>query len=140
TPAYFAILVLNTLLGAAFSSRLILNLREPHGFTYGVSSTFVTRRDPGPFVVSSAVQPEVTGRAVEEILSELERIREMPVTASELLDARQYVAGTFPLRLQTTDGVASCLSDLVIYGLADSYFDEFADRVLAVTAEDVAGV
>jgi len=140
TPDYFAILVMNTILGGAFSSRLNLNLRERHGFTYGVSSSFIMRRSPGPFLVSTAVQTEVTGRAVEEIMGELRRIREDDVSDRELADARQYVAGTFPLRLQTTDGVATRLAELSIYDLPDSYLDEFAERVLAVTADEVVAV
>ncbi|MEX0912697.1 MAG: pitrilysin family protein [Gemmatimonadota bacterium] len=136
-PDYFPILVMNTILGGAFSSRLNMNLREKHGFTYGVRSSFVMRRMPGPFIVSTAVQTEVTGSAVSEILGELRRMRDTPVAAAELTDARQYVAGTFPLRLQTTDGVASRLAELVIYGLPDSYLDEFAERVLAVDEAEV---
>src|SRR5690606_20150839 len=98
------------------------------------------RRSPGPFLVSTAVQTEVTGRAVEEIMGELRRIREDDVSDRELADARQYVAGTFPLRLQTTDGVATRLAELSIYDLPDSYLDEFAERVLAVTADEVVAV
>lgn len=137
TPDYFAILVMNTILGGAFSSRLNLNLRERHGFTYGVRSSFVMRRRPGPFLVSTAVQTEVTAAAVREIFAELDRMRTGSVTDEELGDARQYVAGTFPLLLQTTDGIASHLAELIIYDLPDSYLEEFADRVLTIGRDDV---
>ncbi len=137
TPDYFPITVLNTILGGAFSSRLNLNLREKHGFTYGVRSNFVMRRRPGPFLISTAVQTEVTGAATREILGELNRIREEEVAAEELGDARHYVAGTFPLPLQTTDGLAARLSELFIHDLPDGYVDEYAERVLAVSGEDV---
>jgi zinc protease len=137
TPDYFPIAVMNTILGGAFSSRLNLNLRERHGFTYGVGSTFVMRRQRGPFIVATAVQTEVTGPAVREITRELARIRDEPVTDGEITDARDYLAGTFPLRLQTTDGVASRLAELFVYGLPHSYVDEFPERVLAVTKGEV---
>jgi zinc protease len=137
TPDYFPILVMNTILGGAFSSRLNLNLREKHGFTYGASSSFVMRRQEGPFLVSTAVQTEVTGAAIREIFREIEGIQEGEATPAELTDARQYVAGTFPLRLQTTDGVASRLAELFIYDLPDSYLADFSERVLAVTGEEV---
>ncbi len=137
TPDFFAVLVMNTVLGGSFSSRLNMNLREKHGFTYGVSSTFVMRRQPGPFLVSTAVQTEVTGAAVREISGELESIRQERVAAADLADARNYLAGTFPLRLQTTGGVASRLAELFIYDLPRSYLDEFAERVLAVTDQEV---
>jgi zinc protease len=71
TPDYFPIMVMNAILGGAFSSRLNMNLRERHGFTYGVSSGFVMRRQPGPFLVSTAVQTEVTAAALREIMHEL---------------------------------------------------------------------
>ncbi|MDR0788499.1 MAG: insulinase family protein [Gemmatimonadota bacterium] len=137
TPDFFPIAVMNTILGGAFSSRLNLNLREKHGFTYGVNSSFVMRRQPGPFTVATAVQTEVTGAAVREIVRELNHIREELVTDPELTDARNYLAGTYPLRLQTTDGVASRLSELFIYDLPHRYVDEFPEQVLAVTRERV---
>lgn len=136
TPDYFPIVVMNTMLGGAFSSRLNLNLRERHGFTYGVSSSFVMRREPGPFLISTAVQTEVTARAVTEILREVEAIRQEPASGRELDDARNYAAGTFPLRLQTTDGVASRLAELVVHDLPRDYFDSYRERILAVGAED----
>jgi zinc protease len=137
TPDYFSILVMNTILGGFFSSRLNLNLREKYGFTYGASSTFVMRRQPGPFLVVTAVQTEVTGRAIREILQEIQTLRSDAPADAELADARQFLAGTFPLRLQTTDGVASRLADLFIYDLPDSYLAQFGERVLAVSAADV---
>jgi zinc protease len=140
TPDFFPILVMNTILGGAFSSRLNLNLRERHGFTYGAHSTFSMRRHAGPFVVSAAVATEVTGPAVREIFNELRAIREERVRPDELTDARNYAAGTFPLRLQTTDGVASRLAELFVYDLPTSYLEEFADRVLAVSEEEVLDV
>src|SRR5690606_13810937 len=76
TPHFFPLLVMTTILGGPFSSRLNLNLRERHGFTYGAHSTFAMRRHAGPFVVSAAVQTEVTGPAVREIIHELHGIRE----------------------------------------------------------------
>jgi zinc protease len=137
TPDYFAVLVMNAILGGAFSSRLNLNLRERHGFTYSASSTFVMRRFSGLFLVSAAVQTEVTGAAISEMLSELDSIRTDSVTPSELASARQYVAGTFPLSLQTSDGVASKLAELATYDLPRSYLSEFSARILSVGEEQV---
>lgn len=139
TPDFFQIIVMNAILGGAFSSRLNMNLRERHGFTYGVSSSFVMRRQPGPFLVSTAVQTEVTAAALTEVFTELRRIREAPVAPEELIDARSYLAGTFPLRLQTTDGLASRLAELAVNRLPLDYFDDYRDRILAVTGEEVLG-
>jgi zinc protease len=137
TERFFAIQVMNAILGGTFTSRLNLNLRERNGFTYGVSSGFAMRRRTGSFVVSTAVQTEVTAAAVTEILGELRAIRSADVLATELDDARSYLAGVFPLRLQTTDGIAGRLLELMIHELPDDYFETYRDRLLAVTAAEV---
>lgn len=136
-PDYFPLIVMNTILGGAFTSRLNMNLREKQGFTYGVSSGFSMRRQAGPFVISTAVQTEVTAAAVTEILREVESIREAPVGSGELEDARNYIAGVFPLRLETTDGVASRLAEMAVHDLPADYFDGYRERVLAVRTEEV---
>jgi zinc protease len=134
---YFPIVVMNTVLGGSFSSRLNLNLREVHGYTYGVSSGFGMRRQAGPFLIATATETDVTVSAITEILKEVEHLRQGGVSSEELESASGYLAGVFPLRLQTTAGVAAHLAELEIYGLPDDHFDRYRERVLAVTAEEV---
>ena len=136
SPDYFALVVMNTVLGGAFTSRLNLNLRERQGFTYGASSAFSMRVARGPFLVSTAVQTEVTAASVREIFHEIATMRDAPVTAQELDDARNYLAGIFPLTLQTTSGVAARLSEIALHGLPEDYFERYPSHVLGVTAED----
>jgi zinc protease len=140
TPDYFPVTVMNAILGGAFTSRLNLNLRERQGFTYGVSSGFAMRRERGPFLISTAVQTEVTAPALTEIWNEVEGIRSGPVRSEEVEDARNYLAGVFPLRLQTTDGVAARLAELALHDLPDDYFDSYRDRILEVGVADVERV
>lgn len=137
---YFPLLVMNTLLGGAFTSRLNLSLRERHGFTYHVSSGFGFRRAPGPFIVQTAVATDVTARAVEEILRELDLIREKGATDEEVDNARHYLSGVLPLELQTTEQLAAKLADLAIFDLPDDYFERYTERVAAVMPSDVARV
>lgn len=137
TPDYFPLVVANTILGGAFTSRLNMNLRERHGFTYGVQSAFAMRREAGVFSVATAVQTEVTAAAVTEIFSEIEGMRSAEVTAAELEDARSYLAGVFPLRLQTTEGVAARLMEIAVHELPDDYYASYRERVLAVSAPEV---
>jgi zinc protease len=137
TPDYFPIVVMNTILGGAFSSRLNLSLREKHGYTYGVSSGFAMRRSPGSFLISTAVQTEVTAAAVRETLATIDGMRSAEVAQAELDDARNYLAGIFPLRVQTTDGLAARLAELVIYDLPADYFEHYRERVLSVSAPEV---
>jgi zinc protease len=136
-PDYFAVTVMNAILGGTFSSRLNLNLRERLGYTYGASTVFAMRRQPGPFSMSTAVQTEVTAHAVSEMLRDLRGMQEADVTPAELDDARNYLAGIFPLALQTTDGVSGKLSTIATYGLPDDYYQHYRERLLAVTAADV---
>ncbi|MEW5927406.1 MAG: pitrilysin family protein [Gemmatimonadota bacterium] len=136
-PDYFAVTVMNQILGGGFSSRLNLSLRERHGYTYGLSSSYTMRRHAGPFAIITAVQSGATAASVREILREARAIREAPVTPAELDDVRSYLAGVFPLRLETTVGLASRLSQIAVYGLPDDYFQGYRERILAVTADDV---
>ncbi len=136
-PGREARILLNAILGGKFTSRINLNLREEHGFTYGASSRFVDRRGPGPFLVGAAVETESAGQAVRETLKELHRIRDEPVEAEELEDARSYVLGVFPYTLQTLQGVANRLETLIVHDLPHDYYDGMNDRMRAVTKADI---
>jgi zinc protease len=136
-PRRIPLMVLNTLLGGKFTSRINLSLRERHGYTYGASSRLPDRLGPGPFVVSAAVETAVAGRAVEEILGELRRLREELVSPQELEDTVRYLEGVFPYTVQTVQGVASRLAQLAVYGLPDDYYDRLQERLRAVTAEEL---
>ncbi|HEX6372993.1 MAG TPA: pitrilysin family protein [Longimicrobium sp.] len=134
---YFAVTVMNAILGVIFGSRLNMNLRERLGYTYGVSSAFGMRKLPGTFTVSAAIQSEGTAHSVSEMLRDMRGMQEELVSDEELNDARSYLAGTFPLALQTTDGLAGKLSSLAVYGLPDDYYASYRDRLMAVTAQEV---
>jgi zinc protease len=136
-PDYSPLVVLNTLLGGNFTSRVNLNLRERHGYTYSASSRFVGRQGPGPFIVSAAVATEVTGAAAREVLWELERLQSEAVTPEELEETRSYLIGVFPYTVQTIDDLANRLELLAVYGLPDDYFETYVERVRSVTAEEV---
>jgi zinc protease len=131
---------MNTLLGGKFTSRINLNLRERHGYTYGATSRFVTRQGPGPFLVGAAVATESTGAAAREVLAELRRIREELVEEAELAETRTYLTGVFPYTAQTIADVAKRLETLAVFELPDDYFDGYLDRLNAVTREQVREV
>jgi zinc protease len=136
-PDYIPLIVLNTLFGGKFTSRINLSLRERHGFTYGASSRFVARLGPGPFVVSAAVETASTGAAAREVLHELRRIREAPVEPDELAETRSYIVGVFPYTMQTIGDVAKRLETLTVYGLPDDYYPRYLDRVADLTREEL---
>jgi predicted Zn-dependent peptidase len=134
---FHALAVTNALLGGLFDSRLNRLLREERGYTYGVRSEFDMRRAAGPFAVRLAVESAVTAPAIVDVMTELRRVREGPLTGSELAAARDYLVGVFPLRFETSAQVASALSGLVIHGLPDDELDRYRPTVAAVT-EDAA--
>jgi zinc protease len=139
-PDYHASVVMNAVLGGLFSSRINLNLREKHGYTYGAFSYLDWRRQAGPFVVSTAVQSEVTAPAAREAISEIEHIRAEKITAAELSLATSYLGGVFPIRYETTDAIAGALATLVRYDLADDFYDTYREQVRAVSVDDVLRV
>jgi zinc protease len=136
-PDYFPLMVMNTILGGAFTSRLNMNLRERHGFTYGARSGFAMRRRPGPFTVDVAVATDVTVRAIEECLREINGLRGDGPTDREIENARDYLRGILPLRLQTTAALASRIAEIVVFGLPTDYFQTYRDRIRTVTRDDV---
>ena len=141
TPDYFPLLVMNTILGGGFVSRINLNLREEKGYTYGARSGFDYRRGPGPFTASAGVETRVTKESVTEFLKELRGIRgAVPVTERELEYAKQGLIRGFPRTFETPDQIAGRLASVVLYDLPDDYFNSYLARVRAVTLKDVERV
>jgi len=134
---YFPLLVLNTIFGGAFTSRLNSRLREEKGFTYGAGSAFAFRRDGGPFIASSAVFTGASAEAVGIVLDEMQRIRTDRVSEEELARARSYLALGLPRRLETTADILRIVSEQELHDLGDRYYDEYVERVRAVSAADV---
>ena len=136
TPDYFAVRVLNTILGEAFTSRLNTNLREVHGYSYGAGSRFDMRLSAGPFYATAGVQTDKTADALKEFFVELTKIHE-PVPAGELEKAKNYLALLMPRNFETTRGTADALAQAWVYDLPADYYTTYADRIRAVTAADV---
>ena len=139
TPDYFALRLLNTILGEAFTSRLNTNLREVHGYAYGAGSRFDMRLSAGPFYAAAGVQTDKTSEALKEFFNELARIHE-PVPAAELEKAKNYLALQMPRNFETTRGTAAALAQTYLYNLPADYYATYADRVRAVTAADLKRV
>lgn len=139
TRDYFPIMVMNTVLGGSFTSRLNTNLRETHGYAYGAGSAFDMRRAPGPFFAAAGVQTDRTAEALTEFFVELNGVLK-PMTADEIGKARNYLALGFPRDFETTGDLARRLEELFVFDLPDDYFSQYVARVEAVTAGDVARV
>jgi zinc protease len=138
TPDYFPLVVMNTMLGGQFTSRINMNLREDKGYTYGARTAFDYRRGAGPFIATAGVQTAVTKESVYEFMKELEGIRgERPVTPEELEFSKQAIIRGFPRTFETPEQIANRLTDVVVYNLPDDYFNNYITKVRAVTVEDI---
>jgi predicted Zn-dependent peptidase len=137
-PDYYAITVMNTILGGGFTSRINMNLREDKGYTYGARSGFVFRRGAGPFSAGGDIQTAVTKEAIAEFMKELNDIRGgRPVTQKELDYNKQSLIRRYPAGFETVGAISNQLSNLVVYGLPDSYFNDYISKINAVTVADV---
>jgi predicted Zn-dependent peptidase len=135
-PRYFDAITMSMALGGLFWSRVNRRLREELGYTYGAHCGFDPRRAAGPFIAATAVQTEVTAPAIRELVGLLEAAREAPFEESELREARDFLVGVFPLRFETTGGIAAAIEPIAVYGLADDFWQTYRAHVEAVgTAE-----
>ena len=139
TPDYFPIQVANTILGGSFSSRLNMNLREEHGYTYGASSAFDMRAQAGPFAAAAGVQTDKTSESLKEFFKELNGIQ-TAVPSDELRRAKNYVSLRFPSGFETTTDISRRLEDMLTYRLPEDYFTRYVPNIEAVTAGDVQRV
>ncbi len=140
-PDFYALQVCMTALGGQFTSRVNLNLREKHGFTYGARSNISYRRGPGPLVASAGVFTAKTDSSLVEFLNELKDIRgPRPLTAEETESARNAIVRGYPRRFETTEATIGVLADLALYGLPDSEISNFLSQVGRVKPEDATRV
>jgi zinc protease len=139
TRDYYALEVMNVILGGSFTSRLNQNLREDKGYTYGARSAFDFRPVAGPWTAGAAVQTQSTGPALLEFMNEL-RAMHQPIPDDEVDRARNFLAMRYPAGFQSVAGIAARLANVVDFGLPPTYFNEYVDNVLAVTRADVERV
>lgn len=140
-PDYYAVLVMNYILGGGgFNSRLMTKIREEKGWAYDVGSSFVPDKYAGAFRVTLQTKNETAEQAIEAVLAEMRRIREQPVGDAELRDAKAYLTGSFPLRLDTSGKIARLLANIEYFSLGLDYVDRFPGLIDAVTVTDVQRV
>ncbi|HET9634955.1 MAG TPA: pitrilysin family protein [Gemmatimonadaceae bacterium] len=136
TKDYFALTVMNTILGGSFSSRLMQNLREAKGYTYGAGSRFDMRRAAGPFTAQAEIVSAKSDSALIEFMKELNNIRQA-VPADELSRAKRYLQLQLPENFETTRDIAAALVPVALYNLPLDYYNTYVQNVEAVTQADV---
>ncbi len=132
--------VMNYTLGGSFASRINMNLREQHGYTYGASSFYQGYRAGGDFVASSLVRTDVTAPAAKELMSEITRFPSNPPTEAELSASKDALVQSLPGRFETTFAAAGAMQSIFLYDRALDYYAKLPEKYRAVTAEDVAKV
>ena len=140
SPDYFPLLLMHTILGANASSRLFMNLREEKGYTYGAYSNLDARRLAGTFRTTAEVRTAVTGASLHEFFYELNRIRDEAVSVEEITNAKSYLTGVFPIRIETQDGLIDQLVSIKMFDLPGDFLTTYRDQVNAVTTEEIQRV
>ena len=141
TPDYFALEVLNTMLGGMFQSRLNANIREQKGYSYGVGSGFSYGKGPGPFEAGGEIVTAKSDSALIEFMKELRGIRGgRPITDDELKTAEDNIVQGLPQNFASVRAVNASISALYLEDLPQDYYQHFAQNVRAVTKDDVARV
>ena len=140
TPDYPSLEVMDMILGGLFSSRINLNLRQDHGYTYGAYSTFQYRKSAGPFFVGTGVRTNVTGPAITETLKEIARIQREPISADELALSRDSLVRSLPGAFETTQSTVGSTASLYIYDLGLDYWAKYPQQIGGVTVANVQDV
>jgi predicted Zn-dependent peptidase len=133
-------LLMHTILGANASSRLFMNLREHKGYTYGAYSNLDARRLAGTFRASAEVRTPVTGASLHEFFYELNRIRDDKVSDEEITNAKSYLTGVFPIRIETQEGLLDQLVAMKMFDLPEDYLRTYSEHVNAVTTDEIQRV
>jgi predicted Zn-dependent peptidase len=136
-PDFYAVTLMNEILGGYFLSRINMNLREDRGYTYGASSIFSYRKLTGPFFTAAAVQTKYTSESISEIIKELKSICASSVTDEEIRSAKGYLIGIFPVAFETADQIGAGLTNIVVFDLPDDYYRTYRDKINSITNEDI---
>ncbi|HEY3137224.1 MAG TPA: pitrilysin family protein [Blastocatellia bacterium] len=139
-PDRVYIQVVNTLFGGRFTSMLNTELRIKTGLTYGARSTFTQRKVRGPFVISSFTRNETTEKAIDMTLDVLKRLHEKGISEEELKSAKTYLKGQFPPTIETSDQLASLLTQLEFYGLDEGEVNNYYSKIDSMTIADAQRV
>jgi zinc protease len=140
-PDYYAVSVMNYIFGGGgFVSRLMKSIRDEMGLAYDVSSSFIPYREGGILQIGVQTKNESANVTVEEILHQIDKLCSGPVSAEELSDAKAYLTGSFPRRLDTNRKIADFLATVEFYDLGIDYDKKYPDYINAVTKEDVLRV
>jgi zinc protease len=132
--------VMNAVLGGGFTSRINVNLRERHGYTYGASSSLDLGRDVGLLTLQTNVSTESTAASIRELLNEVAAMRDAPVGAEELARAKDSLSLSLPADFATGTSTAAAVGQLYLANLPPDYYQDLPAAIARTDAEDVQAV
>lgn len=136
-PDYHKMQVVNTLLGGYFGSRLMRNIREEKGLTYGINSGIIMHQEAGYFIIGTDVKKEFTGLVMEEIYSEINQLWEKPVDEVELNIIKNYMAGRLLSSVDTPFALADKFKNIYLYGLDYGFYKKYLDVINTIDADTI---
>jgi len=136
-PRWYELSLTNTIYGGAFNSRIIRNIREEKGYTYSPSSILTGFADAGFYRFAADVRNEVTGATLTEVFKEIDTLRAEGSAGPELVGAKSYMRGIFPIQTATQNGLAATLNNVYVFGLPKDYPETFSAKIAAVMPEQV---
>jgi zinc protease len=140
-PDYYPLLVMNSIFGASgFGSRLMKEIREEKGLTYGIHSTLISYDLVNGLEISTSTKNESAAEMIELIKAEMEKMKVDPVSDAELSEAKSYITGSLPLSLTSTNNISAVLQDLQLDGYKSDYLDTFSSKINAVSKADIIRV
>ena len=140
-PDYYSVIVMNYILGGGgFSSRLLTEIRDNRGLAYSVYSRFNARLHPGDFAARLQTKNVTAQEAIDGVIREIDKIRNQPVSNSELKETKAFLVGSFPLRMDTIGKIANLLTQIEYFDLGLDYFEEYTEKIKAVNQDDIQRV
>ena len=136
-PDWFKMLVTNEILGGYFGSRLMKNIREAKGLTYGISSSALSFSNDGYFIISSECKKELAGRVLEEIEKEIRKLQTLPVPADELETVKNYMSGQFVGNLNTPFEIADRIKMIKLEHLDPDFYANYVQKIRGVSSQDI---
>ncbi len=137
-PDHFPLMVMNTVLGGGFTSRLVSEIRVNRGLSYGAGSSFDMMSAGGSFSISSFTKTETITDLIDVALAEVKKMKAKGPTPKEVATVQRYISGLYPARLETNEAIAGALADVVHFGLTDEWIAQYRERIAAVTVKQAA--
>ncbi len=140
SPEFFPLTVGDTILGGGTNSRMFKTIREKEGYAYDAHSVYAAHRDAGDFEAVTEVRNEVFEPALKAVIAELDQMAKTPVSAEELTNTKNFLAGLYLMGLETQGGLASQLNSMKALGLPNDYLETYTTRMRSVEPDQILAV